>query len=427
VALLRIAPSEPCRSSRAAASRSAPHPGAGGRAATRSLVAALAGFALLSVGSNVAVAAPAPPPLSPTAVRLSAAQVVAEQAAEAYDAARIRLGELSQVAALAAGDAARADAAVGRARQVVGQFAALDYRGGGRPTLLDVLFTASTPQDLLDRTTTLGIVADGRVQALRRLDAALAGATAERAQAATAMQQQQAATASTARAQSRAAQAADDAAAALSAARAREQHLLAQLASLQHASPSPTSQLHILDQRSRSGTAAEQPAPAPVPAPVPAPTRAPASAPAPAPTSAPAPVTAPPGRSDQTGPVGPGSAGEVAVSWARHQLGLPYQWGGAGPDSYDCSGLTMRAWQQAGVDLPHYAASQYAMTQHVAYASLRPGDLIFYATDTGDPGSIHHVSMYVGDGMMIEAPYTGATVRIALVRRDGAMPFAGRP
>lgn len=83
--------------------------------------------------------------------------------------------------------------------------------------------------------------------------------------------------------------------------------------------------------------------------------------------------------------------------------------------------------QHAGVALPHYAASQYGQSEKVPYSQIRPGDLIFYATDTSRPSSIHHVTMYVGGGRMIEAPFTGADVRIVAVRWNRTMPWAGRP
>jgi cell wall-associated NlpC family hydrolase len=118
--------------------------------------------------------------------------------------------------------------------------------------------------------------------------------------------------------------------------------------------------------------------------------------------------------------------GLTAVAWAKGRIGLPYQWGGAGPDSYDCSGLTMRAWQQAGVQLPHSSRIQYQQVAKIAYAQLQPGDLLFFATDPGNQDTIHHVAMYVGGGQMIEAPYTGANVRVTVLRRSGAMPYAGR-
>jgi cell wall-associated NlpC family hydrolase len=109
---------------------------------------------------------------------------------------------------------------------------------------------------------------------------------------------------------------------------------------------------------------------------------------------------------------GTNSQAGTAVNAALSQVGKPYQWGAAGPDSYDCSGLTMWAWAQAGVGLPHNSGMQYASSPHVSTASLQPGDLLFY----GSP--IHHVGMYVGSGQMVEAPYTGASVRVSSWQRS---------
>ena len=67
----------------------------------------------------------------------------------------------------------------------------------------------------------------------------------------------------------------------------------------------------------------------------------------------------------------------------------------------------MRAWERAGVYLPHYSVAQYADTEHVPVSQARPGDLVFFANNTSDPGSIHHVAIYIGGGRMIEAPHTG--------------------
>jgi cell wall-associated NlpC family hydrolase len=87
------------------------------------------------------------------------------------------------------------------------------------------------------------------------------------------------------------------------------------------------------------------------------------------------------------------------------QIGKPYKWGGAGPNSYDCSGLTMWAWAHAGVSLPHSSKAQYSSLPHVSLSQLAPGDLIFY----GSP--IHHVGIYKGGGVMVHAPQSGETVR----------------
>lgn len=118
---------------------------------------------------------------------------------------------------------------------------------------------------------------------------------------------------------------------------------------------------------------------------------------------------------------------DEVVKAAEGQIGVPYVWAGATPGkAFDCSGLTMWAWKQAGVNLPHNADAQYhdtAHVDHVPLSQLKPGDLLFY----NDGGSIHHVTMYVGNGKMVEAPHTGANVREVPVRTQGLMPMAGRP
>lgn len=114
------------------------------------------------------------------------------------------------------------------------------------------------------------------------------------------------------------------------------------------------------------------------------------------------------------------SAAGVAVNTAVAQVGKPYQWGAAGPSSFDCSGLTMYAWAHAGVSLPHSSAAQYSATTRVSTSALEPGDLLFYYSP------IHHVAMYIGGGRMVEAPYTGATVRVVPMRTSDLVG-AGRP
>lgn len=121
-----------------------------------------------------------------------------------------------------------------------------------------------------------------------------------------------------------------------------------------------------------------------------------------------------------TATAAPNARAQVAVEAALSKVGSPYQWGAAGPDSFDCSGLTMWAWAQAGVALPHNSGAQYAATPRVDRADLQPGDLLF----SGSP--IHHVGMYVGNGQMVEAPYTGATVRVVSADRSDYVG-AGRP
>ena len=121
------------------------------------------------------------------------------------------------------------------------------------------------------------------------------------------------------------------------------------------------------------------------------------------------------------------SQGDIAANWALTQLGKPYQWGGAGPGTYDCSGLTMMAWAHAGVQLLHYTGYQWQEGPHVPLSQLQRGDLLFYATNTSDPSTIHHVAIYIGNGMMVNAPYTGAFVRIDSIYAPGGLIGAVRP
>lgn len=115
------------------------------------------------------------------------------------------------------------------------------------------------------------------------------------------------------------------------------------------------------------------------------------------------------------------SKGRAAVNQAMKKLGSWYQWGAAGPSRFDCSGLTQWAYARVGVNLPHYSRAQYTSGRHVARGDLRPGDLLFF----GSP--IHHVGMYIGGGDFIEAPYTGARVRIASLSGRGDYVGATRP
>jgi peptidoglycan DL-endopeptidase CwlO len=94
-----------------------------------------------------------------------------------------------------------------------------------------------------------------------------------------------------------------------------------------------------------------------------------------------------------------------ALNYAYAQLGKPYAYGGAGPNSFDCSGLTMMAWKAGGVSLPRTTYSQYDATTRVSFADLQPGDLVFF-------NGLNHMGIYVGGGKMIHAPHTGTTVQV---------------
>ncbi len=118
-----------------------------------------------------------------------------------------------------------------------------------------------------------------------------------------------------------------------------------------------------------------------------------------------------------TPPVTSGSKGRAALAFARSQLGKPYVFGAAGPSSYDCSGLMLAAWRSAGVSLPRTSQQQYAQGRRVARSDLRPGDLVFFYSQ-----SPSHVGMYVGNGMIIHAPRPGRSVEYI---KMSYMPYAG--
>ncbi len=103
----------------------------------------------------------------------------------------------------------------------------------------------------------------------------------------------------------------------------------------------------------------------------------------------------------------PSARAAAAIAFAEAQLGKPYEYAATGPNTYDCSGLTMRAWAAAGVSMPHYSGAQYAMFPHVPLDELQPGDLLFWG-----PGGSEHVAMYIGGGLQIAATHTGDYVRI---------------
>ena len=147
-----------------------------------------------------------------------------------------------------------------------------------------------------------------------------------------------------------------------------------------------------------------------------------------APTPAqPAPAAPAPTVPDVAAPVV--SKVSTAIAFARAQIGEPYQLNGAGPNGWDCSGLTLMAYSAAGVSIgTHSATNQYntarSRGQLVPYSQVQPGDLIFYSEDGSD---MYHVTMYTGNGKMIEAPYVGASVREVTVRSSQRVAYVARP
>ncbi|MFJ9603985.1 C40 family peptidase [Streptomyces althioticus] len=103
----------------------------------------------------------------------------------------------------------------------------------------------------------------------------------------------------------------------------------------------------------------------------------------------------------------PSAAGERAVRYAVEQLGKPYEWGAEGPETYDCSGLTSEAWRAAGAEVPRTSQEQWARLERIDLVDLRPGDLVVYFPEAT------HVALYLGDGMVVQAPRPGARIKVS--------------
>jgi cell wall-associated NlpC family hydrolase len=145
-------------------------------------------------------------------------------------------------------------------------------------------------------------------------------------------------------------------------------------------------------------------------------------------------------------PAGPGSSSkaEIAINAAMRYVGTPYAWGGGtlnGPSrgfadgngnddsnviGFDCSGLTRYAYYQAGITIQRQSTMQYLTLPHVSTANLQRGDLVFWAFNTGNPYTIHHVAIYLGNNQIIEAPESGEKVRVTAMRWSGYIG-AARP
>ena len=127
-------------------------------------------------------------------------------------------------------------------------------------------------------------------------------------------------------------------------------------------------------------------------------------------------------------------ASEYVIKRMGSQMGVPYSWGGgnaAGPSrgidsgsgtvGFDCSGLMLYGFAGVGIKLDHYSGSQYNAGRKVPSSQMRRGDMIFYG-----PNASQHVAMYLGGGQMLEAPYTGSTVKVSPVRTSGMTPYVTR-
>jgi len=397
-----------------------------GHAVSRALAAALvAGSTLLSLASPAAADHGGPTAAQVQAskdyvarverqVRAAAAAVArsqaaldklttdAEFAAEAYNKAVIvatsaqeRL-DADQVVL----DAAAAQ--VGSARLKVGAYAADAYRGGDLANV-EALLSSTGPQPMLDRLAALDAVARIQANVLQDLSAAQVYQHGVQVQAAAIAQQAKAAADAAAKARDAVAQKVAAQTAAVTGLKQAQQHLNDVLRTAQaHATALERARIAALE-RARIEAAQQRAAAA----------------------AAALRQKLSHGSSGSSGSHGFGGGSgsytntvsaateRAALNYAESQLGKPYEWGAAGPNTYDCSGLVMWSYAQVGVTVDHWTGFQWNEGAHIALSDLRPGDLLFFATDTNDPNTIHHVGMYAGDGQMVEAPYTGANVRMS--------------
>ncbi|OBI77362.1 peptidoglycan hydrolase RipC [Mycobacterium sp. E740] len=348
----------------------------------RPLLSAIVGITVLGsmfVGSVQA------DPADDALAKLNELSRQAEQTTEAMHSAQLdfdnklaiqQSAEAKHVADAAAADKAKNQLATFQA--AVDKVAAAQYMGG-RTDGLDALLTANSPQGLIDQLAVQRVMANemsAQMKSYREI-----GRQAALAEEASAKSAAEAKTA------------AEQAAAVRADLQSKQSRLQIQMAVVK-------SQYEALTPNQREALAALPPAP-PVAAPAPVPPGGnPAILAAP-----PAPGAIPPG--DMAPPVGGHSATVIQAALSR--IGSPYSWGGSGPNAFDCSGLVMWSFQQAGISLPHSSQALASGGQPVSRDQMQPGDLVTYYSDAS------HVAIYIGDGMMVHASTYGTPVRVAPV------------
>jgi peptidoglycan DL-endopeptidase CwlO len=288
-----------------------------------------------------------------------------------------RQAEAKHTADQAALDTAKSQLATFQA--AVDKFAAAQYMGG-RTNGMDAMLTADSPQRVIDQLSVQRVMAS-------EISAQMNSYRSVNDQAAKAQE-------ASAKSASEAKTAAEQAAAVRAELQSKQSQLQVQMAVVK-------SQFEALTPGQREALAAAPPAP-PLPEAAP---RAPGD---------PAIVAAPPGGippGDVAPPEGAiaGGEGNMAVQAALTRIGSPYSWGGSGPNAFDCSGLVMWAFQQAGVSLPHSSQALARGGQPVDMSQIQPGDVVNYYSDAS------HTAIYIGDGMMVHASTYGTPVRVAPV------------
>jgi cell wall-associated NlpC family hydrolase len=385
-----------------------------------------------AVGDKAAQVAAVEAQLVASNARLVEVQTAAEMANEKYNLARILLQQRTDSAKSAGERSAAAQKTADTASDRLGQFAARAYMQGGNLGQVEAFLSSKGPQEVLDRAAGIQLISDIRSRILQDADASSVVAGVLRRQAAQAQAQQLAAQQAAESARGAAQAQVNSATAVTATIHARQGAMIAQLAALRNTSVA-------LEKRRHDGlkAAAEARAAAAAQARAAAAQARAAAAQARAARDSARRAEAErlsreaAGKSSLSPPprvpvplVSPRGGVSAVIAFAQAQIDEPYQWGAAGPSSWDCSGLTQMAWSQAGVNLSHFTGYQYSETRRVLLSDLQPGDLVFYG-DSGETS--HHVGLYVGNDQMIEAPFTGAFVRYASIWRSDILPYGGRP
>jgi peptidoglycan DL-endopeptidase CwlO len=356
--------------------------------------------------------------------RLEAAGLAAEQASEAYNGAMWRLQEAKRHYRTARADAERARRTVREQRGRIGALVAQSYQNGGDLTALKAMMSADGPVGVLDQYAGFQGASTSLQADYKRYAAAESLARVFEAKAKDAKAEQTHLAGVARQARQRAVAAASAAQAQTDSIAALQDQLVSELARAQHISLSMARQRQAaLEEiaRKRAEERARQAALAAARA------RARAEAKAAAAqrsashdsggsngsggsTGSGGGTTAPPPPPPPGPPPARSGGAAQAIRFAKAQLGEPYQWGAAGPSSWDCSGLTMQAWASAGRYLPHYSVAQYGSGTPIPVSAAKAGDLYFWSSN-GAPSGIHHVALALGGGQFLEAPHTGAFVR----------------
>ena len=333
-------------------------------------------------------------------------------ASELYNGAVYQEQQAKQKSDAAASEAAAADQKAAATATELNRFASAAYRSGGDIARVSSMLSANGPQDLIDQASTINVLGDRQSSALRRVNVARAAALVLKGQAAQALADQQAATDQVKTSRDKAQGLVDEQQRQANELSAQQGQLRAQVALL-------SSRSERLAAQRTAGLAARAAAEAAEAAE--SGTGDGGNLDIPRGILLGMPVNVPEGRQRGT-KVGAAKA----VAYARAQIGKPYLWAADGPESFDCSGLVLMAWGQSGVSLPHWSVAQYATGKKISLANIRPGDMVFFATDLTEYRSIHHVGLYIGNGQMIEAPFTGSFVRVSSINR-ASLFGASRP